>query len=259
MRGRLGSRVLLLVGPLVAACAPVSAPPLSLDAGLALPEPERAVIQAARRAVVSIFYDFGGGRGGGRRSGSGFLVEPRLVVTDYHVLWGQPRFLTIVGPDGRLGPRGRLDTVSSSYDLALIVLEQEWRPGQPLQLATYLVPGSKGVALAGRWVPTACSRHTALVQVKTVTSLRASSKELGTGAASSPSEILLLPADQVCMGFSGGPVLNMQGQVIGVVRGAVRGTLSEEGLGKELDVQWVAATSVRHVREALVAFHQQPG
>ena len=230
-----------------AACASVPLPPLSLDPGLDLPEGAQRVAQAARQAVVSIFYEYGEGAGGGRRSGSGFLVEPRLIVTDYHVVWGQPRFLTILGPDGRLGPRGRLDTVSQPYDLALIVLEKDWRPGPPLPMATQVLPGSMAVALAGRWVPTACSRHTSLVRLNTV-----------VVADPSKSELLILPPTQVCRGFSGGPVLNMQGEVIGVVRAGVRARLPTDNPRNETNTSWVAATSVRHVREAIDAFHHQP-
>ena len=232
---------------LAVACAAAPLPPLSLDPGLDLPEGARRVAQLARQAVVSITYDYGEGAGGGRRSGSGFLIEPRLIVTDYHVVWGRPRFLTIVGPDGRLGPRGRLDTVSQPYDLALIVLEKDWHPGPPLPLATEIVPGSMALALAGRWVPTACSRHTSLVRVNTV-------------LVTDPSrgEILILPPTQVCRGFSGGPVLNMQGEVIGVVRAGMRARLPGDDPGNRTNILWVAATSVKHVREALDAFHHQP-
>lgn len=229
------------------ACAAAPLPPLSLDPGLDLPERVQRLAQAARQAVVSITYDYGDGAGGGRRAGSGFLIEPRLIVTDYHVVWGRPRFLTIVGPDGGLGPRGRLDTVSQPYDLALIVLEKDWHPGPPLPLATEIVPGSMALALAGRWVPTACSRHTSLVRVNTV-----------LVADPSRGEILILPPTEVCRGFSGGPVLNMQGEVIGVVRAGVRARLPGDNPGNEINTSWVAATSVRHVREALDAFHHQP-
>ncbi len=273
MRASFRGWMLVLAVLLAPACARAPLPPLSLDAGLDLSEPERGVIRAARQAVVSIFYEYGDGPGGGRRSGSGFLVGPRLVVTDYHVVWGRPRFLTILGPDGRLGPRGRLDTVSPSYDLALIVLEGEWGPAPPLPLATQVVPGSRAVVLAGRWVPTECSRHTTLINVRTVTIARPSGApspdapggEPGGSTAGEqteerrrPSELLIFPPDQVCRGFSGGPVLNMRGEVIGVVRGAVRGSLPGGGPRNELNAQWAVATSVRHVREALVAFHLQP-
>jgi hypothetical protein len=257
------------------ACSGVPPPPLTLDASLNLDEHGREVVRAARQAVVSIFYDFGEGPGGGRRSGSGFLIEPRLVVTDYHVVWGRPRFLTLMGPDGRLGPRGRLDTISDPYDLALIVLEEDWRPGPPLPLADQPLPGSMAVVLAGRWIPTPCSHHTALVQVQGVRMVRPSRASAqpspgagppGAGAADpnegpgNPSEILILASsfEQICPGFSGGPVLNMRGEVIGVVRAGVRRRLPGDGSRGDLEAEWVAATSVRHVREALVAYHQQP-
>ncbi len=75
-----------------------------------------------------------------------------------------------------------------------------------------------------------------------------------------PSEILILASsfEQVCPGFSGGPVLNMQGEVIGVVRAGIRRKVQGDGSQGDPEADWVAATSVRHVREALVAFHQQP-
>jgi len=157
----------------------------------------------------------------------------------------------------------------------LIVLEEDWHPGPPLPLAAQALPGSMAVALAGRWIPTPCSHHTALVQVQGVRMVRpsnvASQRSPGAGPAApaaadqnegpgNPSEILVLASSlkEVCPGFSGGPVLNMQGEVIGVVRAGIRRGLQGEGSRGDMEPEWVAATSVRHVREALVAFHQQP-
>ena len=240
-----------LVLLLQSACTPTRfvAPP-SLDSGLALSEAEQAVAQVGRRAVISIFYEYGEGQSGGRRSGSGFLVEPRLVLTDYHVMGGKPRYLTLLGPDGREGPLGRLDTISEAYDLAVITLAEDW-PVPRLPLAARVVPGSRGVALAGRWVRTECSRHTAMIEVRTVALARASRQGW-------PTELLLLPPTHVCRGFSGGPVLNMQGEVIGVVRALLRVNSAEKGTAGAATGDWVAATSVRHVHEALAALRQRP-
>jgi S1-C subfamily serine protease len=218
---------------------------------------ERAGLEAARQSVVSIFYDYGGDGDGGQRSGSGFLVDRRLVVTDYHVVWGRPRFLTLVGPDGRLGPRGRLDTVSPSYDLALIVLEEEWKAGPPLPLATGVDWGSPGFALAGRWVPTACSRHVARVSVERIGFVRQALQPTIGGTPVYPTEMLFLPPGDVCRGFSGGPVLNMRGEVMGVIRGFVGVEGRRPGPDGLHGRGWVVATSARHVREALAAHRRE--
>lgn len=120
-----------------------------------------------------------------------------------------------------------------------------------------MAPESTGVAQAGRWVSTVCSRDAALVEVKSVAVARPSEArssrfpaggpaESAAGGPSAegawPVELLILSPDQVCKGFSGGPVLNMRGEVIGVVRAAVRGRRSGQGLRRGLEGQWVDET-----------------
>ena len=80
--------------------------------------------------------------------------------------------------------------------------------------------------------------------------VRASEARTSRFPAGGPLELLILSPDQVCKGFSGGPVLNMQGEVIGVVRAAVRGRLSGQGPQRKLEGQWVEDATIRWTPES---------
>ena len=55
IHGALHAWILFLAVSLAPTCTPASLLPFSLDAGLDLPDAQRAIVQAGRRAVVSIF------------------------------------------------------------------------------------------------------------------------------------------------------------------------------------------------------------
>ncbi len=226
---------------------------LALPAGCAAPSleewPGAAVLwnhPAWRRAadsVVSITVTVPALRG--YREGSGFFVGPNLLATDFHVVAEVDRLLTIRLADGTVLPWARVRLISRPYDLALL----ETPPVEvvPLSLAQGVGEGERVAALAGRWVRTACGLRAAEATV------------VGFGLHRPPGRpetvgLVLLTPSSVCRGFSGGPVLNEGGEVVGVVRGAWVGQSIPPGLVLPAVEAVAAATAIRHLRQALGEF-----
>jgi S1-C subfamily serine protease len=137
-------------------------------------------------------------------TGTGFLVAPNRVLTNHHVIDGCNRVL-LRAPDGRwLGavPPARVDT---QLDLALLS-----------------VPGLPGPTLAFRSGPAVRRGEGVVVFGFPLAGLLSSDPKLTRGevnglAGLSDNPIHFQISAEVQPGNSGGPMLDMQGQVIGVV------------------------------------------
>ncbi len=196
--------------------------------------------QRAVSAVASITVTVPGLAG--HRQGSGFFVRPNLLVTDFHVVAEADRLLTITLADGTVLPWARVRLISRPYDLALIETPPVGVASLPLSPAARRQ--GRVAALAGRWVRTACGVQAAEAVV------------IGMGHHRPPGrpeivDLVLLSPTSVCRGFSGGPVLDEAGQVVGVVRGIVVGSAAPGRLTLPLVDTVPAATAVRHLRDAL--------
>jgi S1-C subfamily serine protease len=184
-----------MLGPL-AAGGTVRRPPASspLPAAL-LGSVERSTVRVEGQACDRIL------------DGSGFAVGPDLVLTNAHVVAGEPAGSTsVLEPDGRELP-ARVVRYDSERDLALL-----WVPGlgeRPLALA-YAPVGSDGDQLGhpGGTVPITVSPYRIAQRIEAV------GKGL-YGRHRTLRQVFVLSAS-LAPGDSGGPLVDRQGQVVGV-------------------------------------------
>lgn len=184
------------------------------------PQPVHAYAEApglasARQAVVPVVAE--GWAGGQRvqRVGSGFFVAEDALVTAYHVVLGAER-VRLQLPDGRLVTTTRAWAVDPARDVA--VLHVNPRPVraagiEPLALAEVYDPDlagvrEEGVAVTAGW-PGGVQQPTAGVRYP--------------GLRLGPADFLRVSANAVRPGDSGGPLLDADGRVLGVVASG-RGT-----------------------------------
>jgi len=200
----------------------------------------------ARENVVSVVAEGRIGRQELRRIGSGFLVGIEALVTAYHVILGADR-IRIQLPDGRRITTDKVWAIDPVRDVAILYVDPEsvQRAGlSPLSLSPDLSVGfqaiGEGVAFTAGWPngiqqPTAGERYRSL--------------RFETG------DLLGVSSNAVRPGDSGGPLLNVQGEVIGVVSSG-RSTNRERDVLREdlcLASDMRRALAVRIVREEPVS------
>jgi S1-C subfamily serine protease len=195
---------LLALAALLAACVP---PPPPFDPGvgmmaevseLDLDELEQAnVLRAAREFTVRI-RTLGCDRLG---TGSGFVIGDGLIVTNRHVV-GQPREISISTWDGRSFD-ARVEGIAQDADLAVIQVVGADLPSATLRDA----PAVVGESVAAIGYPGGGSA--------TITTGRVLGfVEGGVLGETVPS---IRVDAEVRQGNSGGPLIDMEGQVIGVI------------------------------------------
>ena len=262
-RRRAGTRVFELsrrfvlrprrAGALVVPPVPVEVP----GAGFATAaQPLRAYAAGAagtaRRSVVPLVAE---GRVRGQvvqRIGSGFFVAEDALVTAYHVVLGAER-VRLRLPDGRRVTTGRAWAVDPVRDVA--VLHVDPRPVRaagirPLVLTDAYDPdlagvAEEGVAFTAGWPggaqqPTAGARY--------------------PGVRFGPADFLRVSANAVRPGDSGGPLLDADGRVLGVVASGRTIDPDTQDLREDLCLAtdprhalaaWLAQSRPRSLREAL--------
>lgn len=164
-----------------------------------------ALYEELSGSIVKVEVDSG--------SGSGFVVDPRgLIATNYHVVQNT-RFLAVQFPDSVLA-RAEIVKLSARYDLAILKVHPRFVDGAPpLKL---LLPEKEDTIKAGLPV---VAFGSPLSQTFLATQ----------GIVSKVDEIALLGDFLLEPGNSGGPLVNLEGDVIGVntfglqgIAGAVR-------------------------------------
>ncbi|MEO0557574.1 MAG: trypsin-like peptidase domain-containing protein [Bacteroidota bacterium] len=179
----------------------VSTPALSVHAHAASSSAMESV-----RSVVAVETE---GRVDGRafrRAGSAFLIGDDALVTAYHVVAGA-RKVRVVLPNGRRIVAGRAWALDPVRDVAILQIDAERaREGglRPLALAPEYSSGG-GVTFSGGWPNNPAER----VQTITVGS-RHADLDLGD-------RWVRVSANPVRPGDSGGPLLDEQGRVLGVI------------------------------------------
>jgi 2-alkenal reductase len=197
-------------------------------------QPIVAVVKRASPAVVTVINV----QQRGRSSGSGVIISgDGYVVTNNHVVEGQ-QSLTVIFADGSRR-QARLVGTDPLNDLAVIRVTGNIPGTLPLGNSDALQPGETVVAIGS---PLGDYRNTVTVGV-----VSALNRSLG---GDSPEGLIQTDA-AINNGNSGGPLINMRGEVIGINTLVVRSNNSGapvEGLGFS-----VPSNTVKTVSDQIIA------
>ncbi len=184
-------------------------------------EKVRALVEKARSAVVVISFS---GRDGKRQGlGSGVIISPDgLIATNLHVI-GEARPIRVQLLDGRTFAVQTIHATEKSQDLAILKIDASKLPTLPLGDADELEEGEPLVAIGN---------HHGLEQ------------SVVTGVAGIRNDVQGMDMIQLAMpiarGNSGGPVLNLKGEIVGLV---TLKSLQKENIG--------FAVAVNHLKPLL--------
>ena len=191
------------------------------------------LIRRVKPSVVSILtYD---GKGEPLISGTGFFIRPGEVVTNVHVIKGAQRveIHTLEGK-GRTYPVAGALAIDEEADLALLSVNLPEDKSRPLPLATALPEEGEPIFLIGNPLRLEGSISNGIVSaIREVPAL---------------GRIIQITAP-VSHGNSGSPLLNMRGQVIGIVTVKVTN-------GQNINLALGASRIAALARGQLVAFDQ---
>jgi S1-C subfamily serine protease len=193
--------------PAPVAAAPSPAPAPISEASRALED----IVSASIPAIVSI--ETSGGRG------SGFFAAPRTLITNAHVVAGNVS-VTVKLPSGQTLP-GRVETTSDAYDLAVVRVDgiPPSHPVLPLGSVETVRPGQEVIAIG---LAMGVFQNTVTRGIISAVRRSGSTVVLQTDAAINP-------------GNSGGPLLNRNGQVIGITTLKLAGAAESLGFAVAID------------------------
>jgi S1-C subfamily serine protease len=159
-------------------------------------------VQAARLSVVKIQ----GGGCGGVSTGSGFVADTDLVITNAHVVAGVKDPYII---DGRGRHKAKIVWFNENLDMA--VLRTTGLAGQPLQVGTDIVPDGTAAAVLGYPGGGEFMADPAII----LDSFKAIGRNIYNQGTTEREVYSVKSAIEP--GNSGGPVINKDGTVIGLV------------------------------------------
>ena len=149
--------------------------------------------------------------------GSGFAVENGYIVTNYHVLYASPEDITVITCEKEEYPAVVLG-YDESADIALLEIDAKLEPS---------VLGDSDSVTVGEMV-TAVGNPYGDLSFAMVSGLVLDVNEELLDTIDKNRQFLHFDGDAVS-GFSGGPVYNAYGEVIGVLNGRYTGDLSAYG------------------------------
>ena len=218
------------------ALAPVKAPP-QLPAVVSAPGVSDDDLVSAQRVAARAFPAVVKLSARGVGSGTGIIFDQRgYVLTNYHVV-GDAHQVQVVLVEGRR-VEGRVVGADPWNDLALVKLEGDNWPSLPLEDSKTIADQQLVVAIGySPALPDSPSVTTGLV------SDVIGSAEPGSGS------LLIFSSAPIFPGYSGGPLLNLKGEVVGIDTAIVAtdgGTPPNQGLS-------IAVDSARPVIDELMA------
>lgn len=170
----------------------------------------RALTELARPSLVTVRQMGRDGEKSG--TGSGFIVsEDGLVVTNFHVI-GEGRSIEVELSDGRVCKVSEVFASDRNYDLAVIRIDVEGDPLKPLKIGDSDAI-RQGDLIVGFGAPQGLAFSVVPGAISAIRKL-----EPGfAGEGETPEFPMLQLAMPIEQGNSGGPVINLEGEVLGVV------------------------------------------
>lgn len=225
-------------------------PPTTVPSNSPVEEDGKAIVRAVQRvnpAVVNLdtrrssvpwlpFADELMGEFTPPGSGSGFLFAPGLILTNQHVIDGAAEIVVTLA-DERQFP-GSLVGEDRLSDIAVVKIEGQNLPLAPLGTAQGLQPGEWVIAIGN---PFRAFRHTVTVGV--VSALGRSMSIAGRHY-----ENLIQTDAAINLGNSGGPLVNLRGEVVGINAAIFSPTQTSTGIGFAIPID-DARLIVKHLLE----------
>ncbi|HIE51443.1 MAG TPA: trypsin-like serine protease [Armatimonadetes bacterium] len=225
-------------------------PPTTVPSNSPVEEDGKAIVRAVQRvnpAVVNLdtrrssvpwlpFADELMGEFTPPGSGSGFLFTPGLILTNQHVIDGAAEIVVTLA-DERQFP-GSLVGEDRLSDIAVVKIEGQNLPLAPLGTAQGLQPGEWVIAIGN---PFRAFRHTVTVGV--VSALGRSMSIAGRHY-----ENLIQTDAAINLGNSGGPLVNLRGEVVGINAAIFSPTQTSTGIGFAIPID-DARLIVKHLLE----------
>jgi S1-C subfamily serine protease len=232
----------LTPGPVLPTPALIQPPPGTGDAVRDAPAQVAGAVGPAVVTVVSQLPSQSGFFGAYQpppARGSGMIIDPRgYVITNNHVIEGAEQ-LYVVLADGRQKQAELVGTDYPFSDLALVKIEGQDYPTARL--------GDSDALRQGEWVVTIGSALGDFRNTVTVGVISALGRSLTTDGA--VLDDLIQTDAPINHGNSGGPMLNLAGEVIGINTAIIRGGDQQaEGIGFA-----IPSNTVRYVADQLIA------
>ena len=233
-----------LVAPTTSAPLPTPAPRLPSSGEIVRDAPAR-VARDVGPAVVTVVSElpsqdsFFGSYQPPPARGSGVIIDPRgYVITNNHVVAGAER-LYVVLADGRQKEAQLVGADAPFSDLALIKIDGQGYPAARL--------GDSDALAQGEWVVTIGSALGDFRNTITIGVISALGRSLEDNGA--VLDDLIQTDAAINHGNSGGPLLDLDGQVIGINTAIIRGGDQQaEGIGFA-----IPSNTVRYVADQLIA------